>query len=58
MNVGDVIVAANQATGRNTAESLRLVAALPPGDKANIEVLRNRQRTRLNLTVAERPQRD
>ena len=58
MKVGDVIVAVNQAPSRNTAELLSLVAALSPGDKANIEVLRNRQRTRLNLTVAERPQRD
>lgn len=58
MKVGDVIVAVNQAPSRNTAELLSLVAALSPGDKANIEVLRNRQRTRLELTVAERPQRD
>jgi len=58
MKVGDVIVAVNQAPSRNTAELLSLVAALSPGDKANIEVLRNRQRTRLKLTVAERPQRD
>jgi len=58
MKVGDVIVAVNQAPSRNTAELLSLVAALSPGDKAKIEVLRNGQRTGLELTVAERPQRD
>ncbi|MGA0090216.1 MAG: S1C family serine protease, partial [Burkholderiaceae bacterium] len=58
MKVGDVIVAVNQAPSRNTAELLSLVAALSPGDKAKIEVLRNGQRTGLELTVAERPRRD
>jgi serine protease DegQ len=58
MKVGDVIVAVNQAPSRNTAELLSLVAALSPGDKANIEVVRNSRRTKLELTVAERPQRD
>ncbi|MEK9812116.1 MAG: trypsin-like peptidase domain-containing protein [Bordetella sp.] len=58
MKVGDVIVAVNQAPSRNTAELLSLIAALSPGDKANIEVVRNSRRTKLELTVAERPQRD
>jgi serine protease DegQ len=58
MKVGDVIVAVNQAPSRNTAELLSLVAALSPGDKAKIEVLRNGERTGLELTVAERPRRD
>jgi serine protease DegQ len=58
MKVGDVIVAVNRAPSRNTAELLSLVAALSPGEKANIEVMRNSRRTKLELTVAERPQRD
>jgi S1-C subfamily serine protease len=58
MKVGDVIIAVNKAPSRNTAELLGLVAALSPGEKADIEVVRNSQKTRLELTVAERPQRD
>jgi serine protease DegQ len=58
MKVGDVIIAVNKAPSRNTAELLGLVAALSPGDKANIEVVRNSQKAQLELTVAERPQRD
>lgn len=58
MRVGDVIIAVNKAPSRNTAELLGLVAALSPGEKADIEVVRNSQKTRLEITVAERPQRD
>ena len=58
MKVGDVIVAVNEAPSRNTAELLNLIAALSPGDKVNIEVVRNSRRTKLGLMVAERPQRD
>lgn len=55
MRTGDVVVAVNNTPSRNTAELLALVAALQPGQKADLNIIRNGQRNRLEVIVAERP---
>lgn len=55
IKAGDVVVAVNSSPSRNTAELLALVAALQPGQKAELGVIRNGKPARYEVVVAERP---
>jgi len=55
LKVGDVVVAVNSKQVRNTAELLSSVAALEPGARASLTVMRGGRQTELAITVAERP---
>ncbi|MEY3970681.1 MAG: hypothetical protein RLZZ80_379, partial [Pseudomonadota bacterium] len=55
LQVGDVVVAINTRPIRNTAELLSNVAALSPGHKATLSLIRDGRATQVAVTVAERP---
>jgi serine protease DegQ len=55
IKAGDVVVAVNETPARNTAELLALVAALQPGQKAGLGIIRNGKSARYEVTVTERP---
>ena len=52
---GDVVVSVAGDSVANTAQLLHRVAALKPGQTANIGVQRGAQAMQLNLTIAQRP---
>jgi serine protease DegQ len=55
LQVGDVVVAVNTKPIRNTSELLSNVAALSPGNKATLSLIRDGRKTQVLVTVAERP---
>jgi serine protease DegQ len=55
LKAGDVVVAVNETPSRNTAELLALVAALQPGQKAALQIIRNGRPQVYEVTVTERP---
>jgi serine protease DegQ len=55
LQVGDVVVAINTRPIRNTAELLSNVAALSPGNKATLSLIRDGRAAQVSVTVAERP---
>jgi S1-C subfamily serine protease len=52
-----VVVRVNDQPSRNTAEVLALVAALQPGQKAELGIIRNGKPSLYEVTVTERPAR-
>ncbi|MFZ9734705.1 MAG: Do family serine endopeptidase [Burkholderiaceae bacterium] len=57
IKAGDVVVRVNDQPSRNTAELLALVAALQPGQKAELGIIRNGRTSQYEVTVTERPAR-
>jgi serine protease DegQ len=52
---GDVVVQVGSTAVANTAQLLNAVAALKPGDAAQIQVQRGADRVKLSVVVAKRP---
>lgn len=51
---GDYVVRINNTGVRNSSELIQIVGDLPPGNRAEFEVLRNGQRVRLTAQIEER----
>jgi serine protease Do len=54
LQTGDIIIAIDGRTIQDTAELLRIVAAIPVGKKVTIVVLRSGQERRFEATIGER----
>ncbi|QOY96484.1 Do family serine endopeptidase [Massilia sp. UMI-21] len=55
MRPGDILVAVGGKTVANTSEMLKLIAALEPGEKAPLRILRKNRESTLDVTVGKRP---
>jgi serine protease DegQ len=55
MKVGDVLVAVDGKTVTDSSTMLNLIAALTPGSKATLRVMRANREVDLNVTVGQRP---
>ncbi len=55
MQPGDILVAVGGKTVANTSEMLKLIAALEPGEKALLRILRKNRESTLDVTVGKRP---
>jgi serine protease DegQ len=55
MKVGDVLVAVDGKTVTDSSTMLNLIAALTPGSKATLRVMRANKEVDLNVTVGQRP---
>jgi len=53
---GDILIAVNGKSVKNSAEMLNLVAALPPGETVTVTVIRNKQEKSIPVKVGVRPQ--
>lgn len=53
---GDILIAVNGKSVKNSAEMLNLVAALPPGETVTVTVIRNKQEKSVPVKVGVRPQ--
>jgi serine protease DegQ len=52
---GDILVAVNGNGVKDSASVLNLIAALDPGAQATLRVIRNRERSELQVTTGRRP---
>ena len=55
MRPGDILVAVAGKKVTNTSEMLQLIAALEPGEKAPLRILRKNRESTLDVTVGRRP---
>jgi len=53
---GDILIAVNGKSVKNSSEMLNLVAALPPGETVTVTVIRNKQEKSIPVKVGVRPQ--
>jgi len=56
VKAGDILIAVNKQPVADSAGMLDLIAALPPGQRATLRLVRNRRQTDLAVTVGRRPQ--
>ncbi len=52
---GDILIAVEGKSVKNSSEMLNLVAALPPGDTVTVIVIRNKQKKSIPVKVGVRP---
>lgn len=52
---GDILIAVEGKSVKNSSEMLNLVAALPPGDTVTVTVMRNKQKKSIPVKVGVRP---
>ncbi|MBO9357110.1 PDZ domain-containing protein [Bordetella petrii] len=57
LRVGDIVQTVNGAQVRDTVSMLRLIAGLPPGEKAKVGILRGGKARELTVSVGTRPGR-
>lgn len=55
MRPGDILVAVGGKQVANTSEMLKLIAALEPGEKAPLRILRKNRESTLDVTIGKRP---
>ncbi|MEK7779669.1 MAG: trypsin-like peptidase domain-containing protein [Pseudomonadota bacterium] len=55
---GDVLIAVESQSIKNTAETLNLVAALAPGKTVNVTVIRNKEEKSIPIKVGVRPKKN
>jgi len=55
MRPGDILLAVQGKKVRSTNDMMNLIAALPPGDKAAMTVMRKNRETTIDVTVGRRP---
>jgi serine protease DegQ len=55
MRPGDILVAVQGKKVGSTSDMMNFIAALPPGDKARLTVVRNDRESTLDVTIGRRP---
>jgi serine protease DegQ len=55
MRPGDILLAVQGKKVSNTNDMMNLIADLPPGDKAQMTVMRKNRETTIAVTVGRRP---
>jgi serine protease DegQ len=55
MRPGDILVAVQGKKVTSTSDMMKIIAALPPGDKARLTVVRKDRESTLDVTIGRRP---